>query len=424
MDNIAFKYSRLLIIFISFAPIVSIILTSAINTNFIIIILSFLGVVLLLVINGKKIEIRIPTYLIFYSLFTLYLYFSAFVLFDNEFKIKHIYQSPYIGVICLLFIIENIPISKKFYNTIFNINKNILIVAFLVILIQGLVNPNFLMYNYRDVDPMLILDKSQFRLKSIYSHIGYNSFGLIFLPILLWVIESLDRRKKNVLLWVLMGLIYVFMAKARWLMVNSMTIFVILIVKRKYKLIQIGKYGLYLIMLLFLGYNMLNLVNIDVNEIVEKRILESDRGGTTSAETRLFAFTVFDKVFWDEPLFGAGSKKYGMVGTGQHDYKLRKLLGRRTAQIHVGYLSVFYRFGLIGGFFFVGFIISLIKSLYKTAKNKNVWTPFLAVLGFALINLTQVNFSFFEVGLIIVLFVNRYYNQPQSAVNKIEKYAY
>ena len=421
------KYNRLLIVFYTISPLTSYIFVEILNieTNFISIVLSILGVILFFVLNDKSRRIRIPTYLIFYFLFTLYLFFSAFVLHDKDFKISYIYGSSYIGAVCLLFIIENMVITKKYYDIIFKISKYTLILAFFVILYQELVNPTFWMYTYREVDQTVYLDRSEYRLKSIFSYLGYNSFGLIFLPMLLWIIESLDRKKKNVMKWVLVGLIYVFIAKARWLMVNSITIFVLLVLKRKYKIFQSVKYGFYLILFLFLGYSTLNLVNIDVDEIIEKRILESDKGSrSSSAGTRLFAFEVFGKVFWDEPVFGAGDQKYGMGGTGQHNYNLRKLLGKRTAQIHVGYLSLFYKFGLVGGFFFVGFIISLIKSLYKTAKNKNVWTPFLAVLGFALINLTQVNFSFFEVGLIIVLFVNRYYIQPQSAVNKIEKYAY
>ena len=45
------------------------------------------------------------------------------------------------------------------------------------------------------------------------------------------------------------------------------------------------------------------------------------------------------------------------------------------------------------------------------AKIHTYYSPFLGMLGLALANLTMVTFSLFEVGLIVSVFMNKYYSQ-------------
>ena len=169
-----------------------------------------------------------------------------------------------------------------------------------------------------------------------------------------------------------------------------------------------------------MSYVALNAVGIDTKKIVEERILESDKSDLSnkSAGTRILAFKVFNKLFWDHPFFGRGNVKYGMGGEGKNDYKLRSFLGGRSSQIHVGHINVLYTYGLIGAFFFFSSLYLLLRKLYTTAKITGVWAPLFGVLCFVLINFTHVTFSIFEMGLMIAIFVNKYESQ------RIDNYKY
>lgn len=377
--------------------------------------LTYFGVFLYFFFKEGQSPIRFPKYLIFYLLFSLYLYFSAFILYDKNFEFKYIYQNKMLAAVNLIFIIENITISKSFYNKLFNISKVVLVLAFLVILYQELVDGSFLMRQDLSVDSTFLGPKSEYRLKSIYSYLGYLTFGLGFLPILLWVIEIGNIRMKKILFWVFIGFLYAFLSKARWLMVNSITILLVLLIREKNKFFHSFKYFIYFISIIFLGYQALNFLGVDTNSIIENRILEKQRSNDAkSYDTRIFAFKVFNKLFWEKPFLGAGDHKYGMGGTGRHEYKLRALLQDRSAQIHVGYLSLFYKFGLIGGSFFLGFLFYLLRDLYWLGRNYKIWSPLFGIAGFALVNFTQVSFIFLELGLIFMIFVFRFYTQEEK----------
>jgi hypothetical protein len=98
-----------------------------------------------------------------------------------------------------------------------------------------------------------------------------------------------------------------------------------------------------------------------------------------------------------------------MGGTGEQDYKLRSFLKGHSSQIHVGYLSLFYLYGIVGGILFMIFLFKLLTKLYRESKQTTYWGPYLGVLGFAVANLTLVTFTFFEVGLIVSMIMHKYY---------------
>ena len=415
-DNLGYKYNRFILLLIAISPFLSIFSEVILNIewNYVMIVLSFIGVAFIFIFKDDYVLIRLPRYLIFYFLFSLYLYYSAFIQLDGKFQLKYIYSSKMLGAVNMFFIIENITIPKKYLNRLLNLSIMILVIAFLVILYQELIDGSFLMLQDESVDSTFLGPREEYRLKSIYSYLGYLTFGLGFLPILLWIIETLDNRKKNIVFWVLIGFIYVFLTRARWLMVNSFTILFVLLVHQKNKIFNFIKYTSYLIILVLMSYQILNLVGVDTKSIIENRILEKNRrDDAKSAGTRIFAFMVFNKLYWDNPIFGAGDQKYGMGGTGKHDYKLRSLLADRSAQIHVGYLALLYKYGLIGGILFLGFLYNLLKELYLFGRKFEIWAPFFGVIGFALVNFTQVYFSFFELGLIFMMVIYRYYNQTE-----------
>lgn len=351
------------------------------------------------------------------------MFYSDLYRLDREFKVKYLFDNYLIGGFNFMLIIENLNFTKKHFLAMVSISKKILIIAVIVIIIQQVFDPNFFVRD--DLSEALFTDRgsSESRLISIYSFMGVMSAGLGFVPIFILVVEYLDKRKKKILIWLTLGLLFAILTKARWVMLNTLLVFFVLLIGHKDKSKRILKYFLIFPLLLVLGSFALTSTGLNVTGIIEERILEKDKDiNDKSAGTRLLAFTIFNKFFWDHPFLGAGNVKYGMGGTGENEYKLRRALNKKSSQLHVGYLSLLYRYGLIGAFFLLGFLYLLLRKLYKDSRQTRYWAPFLGVLGFALANLTLVFFTFFQMGLLLVLLANKYYLK-QYQTNSLKEYA-
>lgn len=385
--------------------------------------LSYVGVFLVLVFSNRNKPVRFPKYLLFYLFFILYVFYADLIMLDKPFKISYLSSNKLIGGFNFMLIIENLYIPKKHYNFIINISKKILVIAFLVILYQQVINSNFFMRQGLTDDKAIAGDNVN-RLYSIYSWIGHIlSCGLSFVPIFIIVTEELDKKKKKIVFWLIMGTIFAFLTKQRWLMLNFSFVFFLFFINYKYKFRRFIKYLLIVPVIIFTSFIVLDYVGVNAKGIVEERILESDKKDLSkkTASTRLLAFEAFNKFYWDNPITGIGNIKYGMGSTehSKQDYKLKQFLKGRSSQIHVGYLSLLYMYGLIGAIFFLSFLYLFIKSLYINAKMTNYWGPFLAFLGFAVGNLIDVNFQVFEMGLIIALFANKFHYQNSLMQKKI-----
>ena len=379
--------------------------------------LSYIGVILILVFRKSDNPIKFPSYLFFYLLFILYVFYSAFYQLDRTFKVSYLFSNRLIGAFNFMFIIENLKISKKHYELLIKISTRVLVIAVLVILIQQTINKNF--FIRKDlIEAGSAISGSKDRLNSIYSWIGTNVAGFGFVPVFIIIIEYLDKKKKKILGLIMIGVVFAVLTKARWIMVNTLLVFVLLFVNHKNKSLIFFKYLTIIPMILVVMFFALNSVGIDSKKIVEDRILESDKKDISkkSAGTRLLAIKVFNKLYWYNPIFGKGSIKYGMGGTGKQDYELKKALAGHSSQLHVGYLSVLYMYGILGASFFFIFLILLIRKLYKDAKKTGYWAPLLGALGFVLANVTLVTFNFFQMGLLLSLVVNTYYLRNKNMI--------
>ena len=400
---------------IVFMPLISFVFKRYIDIDFrrMLQLLSFIGVALVLInrpFNGK---VKFPSYLLFYLLFIIYTFYSTFEILDRTFKVDYLFSNKLVGAFNLIFIIENLKVSKKFYYQMLKYSKIILAIAFVVILVQQAYKTDFLVDP--DIKDSLVgTDSNEVRLPSIYSWIGSLLVtGFAFVPIFLIMIEEMKIKKQKIFNWVLLGLLFAFLTKNRWIMLNMLLVFVLVFKEQRERFKQFLKYGVYLPIIIVIASILLStFAGIDIKGIAEDRILESNKKPgleNKSASSRLLAFVVFGKLFKENPILGRGSIKYGMGGTGKQDYKLRKILSGRSSQIHVGYLSLLYMYGLIGGGLFLIFLYLILKKLYRDAKKMQKWAPFLGVLGFAIANLTLVTFHFYQVGLLFALFANQHY---------------
>jgi O-antigen ligase len=425
VNSLPYKFNRFLLTLIAAAPIVGYFLYTFLSIDFFKIMqfLSYIGIILLLVFRSNSIPIKFPRYLLFYFIFVLYVYYSTFVQLGRDFKPIYLVDSM-LGGLSYMFIIENVYITKRHFKLLLNISMFVLIIAVIVIVVQELIDPTFMVKSdFRRLNLLTGSDSNNNRLVSIYTWIGgLSEVGFSFVPILIIVVEHFYRSdKKKYIFWILIGLIYAFLSKARWIMVNTILVFALLIVNQRNKVQHFIKYLVLIPFFFAISFFVLEAVGINAMGIVNERILENDKKNVseTSAGTRLLAFKAFGALYWDKPIFGHGSSKYGMGGTGKQDYKLRSFLKGRSAQIHVGYLSLFYMYGLIGGFFFVAFIFLILRKLFINAKKTGIWSPFLGFLGFALANWTLVIFSFYQMGFIMAMVVYKYYNQEDVLNNSL-----
>lgn len=394
-------------------------------------ILSFLGSILILAQGTKSNKVRLPWYLLFYLLFIIYTFYSSFVLLDRPFKFDYLFSNRTVGGFFLMFIIENTYFSNSYYKKIFKLSKLILIVAVIVILIQQTVNKNFF------VSPNVLevfendgdgVSSNEDRLYSIYSWLGPLAMGFCFSPILFLVVEDYLKKKNDlkVYIWLLLGIIFAFLTKHRWVMLNTFVVFCLLFIYYKKDIPLLFKKIITLILIIGFTYTTLNAVGVNAEGIVKDRILEG--GGNKSlsqksASTRILAFTAFGKLFMKRPFLGAGDYKYGMGGAGKNRYELKQILGRKSSQIHVGYLALLYRFGLLGGSMFLLFLISVLRRLYRNAKKHGHYACFFGMTAMLLANLTLVYFSMYELGLLIALLADKYfrdrYSEEQLNLNNV-----
>ncbi|QCX39135.1 hypothetical protein FF125_12065 [Aureibaculum algae] len=414
------KFNRFIILLIALAPVVAYILLGILKTDYNknITVLMYFGVILLFFYakNGKP--IKFPKYAFFYLLFTIYTYISEFYFLDRDFKTLYLVSNPMMSSLLILIIIENIEIRTKYMNIILKSSNILLIIAFVVILLQQIIGFEFM------TDPDYIEkwgggDLVEGRLPSIYSYISSFAVGFGAIPIFLIISEILLKSKKNnkLLIYILIGLLYAFLTKARWIMLNGLLIFLVLYFNHRKNLTIFYKYLILVPLIMFSSLVFLDAYGLKTISILEERVLDKGKGGMTkgSGSTRLLAFVAFNQVYWDNPILGRGNVKYGMAGTGEQDNKLKKALARKSSQLHVGYLSLFYIYGLVGGLLFLLFLYFILKKLYENAKKTNYYGPFVAFLGFATANLTLVTFTFFEMGLILALLFDKFY------INKFNK---
>jgi len=422
-DNSTYKFNRYLLLLFACAPFVAYVMLGILNIDFVTVmqLLSYIGVISLFVFKPKNVTLKFPKYILFYLLFVLYVFHSAFIQLDRDFKVIYLFKNELIGGLNFMFIIENITITKRYYNLIIKISKYILLIAVLIILMQQAINPQIFM-NPDFISEDFLKSDNDNRLYSIYSWLGnLQAVGFGFVPIFLLVIEDLDKKKKEILKWLLIGLTFALLSKARWIMVNAFLVFVILFINHRDKTIRFFKFLFFIPLIIYLSLFALKAVGIDAAGIVNERILEKDKANMkqTTAGTRLLAFEAFGKLFWNKPILGNGNKRYGMGGTGKQDLELRRILKGRSSQIHVGYLSLLYKYGIVGGFFFLGFLYLFLKQLYKNAKIVGIWAPFLGMMGLVLANLTLVHFSVMQMGFLIILIADKFYSQHRVLLGEI-----
>ena len=152
------------------------------------------------------------------------------------------------------------------------------------------------------------------------------------------------------------------------------------------------------IILIVIFYSVLKFFGYDLYNWYHERLLSE---GSIEQTTRWKAWGNFIYFFPKYYLWGTGELNAWAVKRASHAIS--------SSQIHVGYLAHLVSYGIVGSFFYFGFLFMLTKSLYKRAKLTNYWGSFFAFLIFLWAEATLVYNTIFFTGLIFALVFDTYY---------------
>lgn len=348
----------------------------------------------------KKFEAsKFPKYLKYLLFFVIITVFADALNSKIGNVIKYIYSNFYIKSFFVFFLIENIIVLKKHIKKIKLLLILVLVFSLVVFLIQILIDPTFFVlesYLERSID-----FDFQYRPPSIFSWNGPAAFGFT-IPAIISILVSenyLEKKKTQNYILYSLAVFLSFLSKARWFMLSIVIVIFQIFIYEKGKFI---KYTIVTLLSIILAFQIMNYLDINYNRIIEERILEKNKGGLMegSAGTRILAFKLFFEFYPENPIFGTG---------GIQTEELKDARGGRTSQIHVGFLSLFYYYGAVGGIFYILFLYFLLKKMNDVAKTTGFWGSFFTMLTFVAANMTLVSLHVFKMGIILALVFHKYY---------------
>jgi hypothetical protein len=353
-------------------------------------------------------------YTFFILLFGIFVIYSNAYVAQNKFIFyNEIFKNQYIYAFFVLNIIENTTFSKRQIRRWFPWFELVVWVSLMVILVQQFHDHKFFTTKTA-LDTMFeksYLSQSEIRLASIFTWSGVSDLIFYFVPITFFLINyEINRKKvfKAVLYSVLLIAVCV-LSKARTSMMAAVPFLLILQSSYQKKKIGITGRNILIIFLLFSTYIAFTSIPF-LSNILKDRILETSNvdAETRTMHTRWIAVQAFVKCFPDQPILGAGNTKYSSGGKGQWNYKLTSFLAGRSGQIHVGFLDLFYLYGLVGGILFSMFMYLALKKLYKKSIIYNFPSVFWGLMTLPLANIGLVSFNVMSAGLLLsfVLYKN------------------
>ncbi len=362
----------------------------------------FLGTALLLVyiINGTKIVF--PKYILIYIIIAVY--YLGWDIANNKMGtlssgvLTYIYSAVNIHVISILLLIENTKFDKRFIDSVLLIFKITIVIAFIVSVIQFTVNPFF--FTPKElVAEYFNRGFFDIRRTSIFGYISPNEVGKSLIAIVAIMIGySLKIKKPVNVIWLILAGVVFFTTNSRWVYLNFMIILLQYPIVNGINTKKVLLYALIAVMALSAIYISLRALNYDINAYIKGRLLSE------SAETRFIALKAFAEYFPKNPFFGSG------VHVGED---LRRVIFGRTSQIHIGYLSHLYEFGLIGSFFLFSAWFLITRYFYRTAKQSGYYGSLFAFIAFLAGNLTLVIYSIYCYGLLYAFIFNKYINDKE-----------
>jgi hypothetical protein len=326
----------------------------------------------------------------------LFIYYFTWDFLNGRYEkfglVKILFKSLTLHTVGFLIINENLNINKKTIAFFVKGIKLLIILSAVLSFIQLFYNPEFFNPFLKSINPGI--KAYEIRNWSIWGFLDPNDVGISFLAYLAIVISyDLLNKNKYYYIWLLLGIFVSFATNGRYIMIN-MTLLIIFTYSQgyyKFKLIRLAIFTLIASSLLLYVFSKLTYTPV---EYYEERIL------STSAESRVFAVEVFTKNFLKSPWFGSGLR---VTKDLQHD------ITGISSQIHIGYLSHLFEYGIVGSSLIFLIWILILKRFYLNARKSNFYGSLMAFTFFLIANITLVEYSLFHVGLLFAFVFDKYY---------------
>jgi len=352
-------------------------------------------------------KIKIPKYLIFLILFTIYHVLSTLlnqVLPPNTGTVSFLLSDANV-LACLIFIvIESVQFDEGFIRKMTKLIFVVIIISLIVSLIQ-IKYPYFFISSTitGNIGGLVYLEEQ--RCFSIFSWVNLNSLGVSF-PILIAILISVyHSKKKTVFVTIIIGIVVAFLTRARYVMISTIIVMsqlffnsMIAVRKKVYTLVLFAG-----ILIVLVGVASLSGYNIQ--QVIDNRILEKDTG-MGSAKARIVSYEVFLLKFPENPWFGVGPETRPDVA--------RLLIGVAPL-IHVGYLSYLYYYGVFGSLLIFLSIFFLLQYAWMTGRKYAFWGSLYGLISFCFANTTFVYFNFSEMGVVLAVLYLKYYNDKSPS---------
>lgn len=345
----------------------------------------------------RKEKLYMPAYLWIWLVFTIYAIGGEMLNFEiwrRKGVIKALYENYYLQSFFAAFVIENSRFNLQYIRRIIKIMWGVLIAATMTSVIQ-LFDPFFLIDT---TDPSFVFAlTTEFagRKFSFYTFTHQLEVGYSYLSYLciLYSIGLMYNKRSSLLM--AMGALASFLNQSRWIILNYLILVfqdALLSKDMVIKGLRIAVFGAGIGLLAFFG---LQAAGVEVNKFVQERLMNEENVGT-----RMLAFDVFFDQFPLRPIFGTGGFYY---------QETMDVIDGRSSQIHVGYLALFYLWGLIGGVIWVIFNIMILRDLRWVAERTRFWGSYFCWFLFFVSNMTLVALHFGFQGLLMALIFHRFF---------------
>ncbi len=412
------KLDYALVYWVALFPLVNMIIYYATGKLFPIFFIPFLFILVILAIIQSALSnkvIHMPPYLILFGLFALYRTLWLF-----NFYIIGTYQSNwdfifilirdrFLKSFLLLLLMENIFLSDH------ELKK----VIYLIIIIIGcglFYSTLQIVYGYSFLNPFAAyknLDVADFsiRSQSIFVWANAQELGMSVPMLLALILPFLEKRKFLRLFTIISSGIIIFLNMSRYMQLTFTVVLLTYPLTYKKHRARETIYNTFIILILLTSLIAVTSVTVLSKDSLINR-LTSD-----SYRSRLLAVELFKKFIGENLIFGTG---------GVNTYDLVRELDGRSSHIHVGWLSIFYYYGLLGGLLYISSFILLIRDTYKLGKKNSYWGATIALLTFAIANMTGTSLYLDFIGFSILVLIKNFiiqHPQPETPTYINKEYA-
>ena len=361
---------------------------------------------LLLISRGLK-NVLIRNYIIVGVFLGLYYFSWDVVLWQNMIARKGIFYAFMLNqtfhAVAVLFVVDNIVFSRKLIETVVVVMKGLVVVGAVVSLIQVLHDPFFFFFQHFE-DFMLHYnwgtDPLQVRRLSVFGFTDVNDIGLSFLPMVALIIGYEIKEKGRIpILIMLMAFFIAVVNNSRYVQAGYFVAAAPALLYQGRVVRNILVSGAGIVVLVLLMAFVLQSLGYDLNRYIEERLLAETAG------TRLLALEIFLQFFPENPFFGSGKHLTDDVIVA---------LAERSSQIHVGYLSHLFSYGIVGSFLAFWFWGLIARRLWKVGRKTGFYGSFFGFLVFLWTNVTLVFYWVFTFGLVLCYLFASYYDKKEE----------